>query len=150
MTAVGPIGRLGRWTAGHVRLVVIAWAVVAVGLGALAPKAEHALSGAGWEATGSESVAARDAIDASFAGQGGYALTVAVHGPDTLDATVAEATSLLASDPRVSSVGPPQVSQDGQTVVAEWRRGRKPHRDGARRGRPQGEARRPLGTARRP
>ena len=117
MTAVGPIGRLGRWTAGHVRLVVIAWAVVAVGLGALAPKAEHALSGAGWEATGSESVAARDAIDASFAGQGGYALTVAVHGPDTLDATVAEATSLLASDPRVSSVGPPQVSQDGQTVL---------------------------------
>ena len=117
MTAVGPIGRLGRWTAGHVRLVVIAWAVVAVGLGALAPKAEHALSGAGWEATGSESVAARDAIDASFAGQGGYALTVAVHGPGTLDATVAEATRLLASDPRVSSVGPPQVSQDGRTVL---------------------------------
>ena len=80
MTAVGPIGRLGRWTAGHVRLVVIAWAVVAVGLGSLAPRAEHALSGAGWEATGSESVAARHSIDASFAGQGGYALMVAIHG----------------------------------------------------------------------
>jgi RND superfamily putative drug exporter len=94
---VGPIGRLGRWTAGHVRLVVIVWAVVAVGLGALAPKAEHALSGAGWEASGSESLAARKAIDASFAGQGGYALMVAVHGTGNLDTTVAEATRRTAA-----------------------------------------------------
>ena len=28
---VGPIGRLGGWTADHVRAVAIAWAVVAVG-----------------------------------------------------------------------------------------------------------------------
>ena len=83
MTAVGPIGRLGRWAAGHVRLVVLVWAVVAIGLGALAPRAEHALSGAGWEASGSESVAAREAIDASFEGQGGYALMVVVHGEAT-------------------------------------------------------------------
>ncbi|HET6600436.1 MAG TPA: MMPL family transporter, partial [Gaiella sp.] len=114
---VGPIGRLGRWTAGHVRLVVIVWAVVAVGLGTLAPKAEHALSGAGWEASGSESLAARKAIDASFAGQGGYALMVAVHGTGNLDATVAEAIRILESDSRVSTVAPPQVSQDGRTVL---------------------------------
>ncbi len=116
-TPVGPIGRLGRWTAGHGRIVVIAWAVVAVGLGALAPKAEHALSGAGWEASGSESAAVREAIDASFAGQGGYALMVAVHGTGNLDATVAEATRILESDSRVSTVAPPQVSQDGRTVL---------------------------------
>jgi RND superfamily putative drug exporter len=114
---VGPIGRLGRWTAGHVRLVVIVWAVVAVGLGTLAPKAEHALSGAGWEASGSESLAARKAIDASFAGQGGYALMVAVHGTGNLDATLAEAIRILESDSRVSTVAPPQVSQDGRTVL---------------------------------
>ena len=55
---VGPIGRLGRWTADHVRtVVVVVWVVVAVALGAFAPRAEHALSGAGWEASGSESVA---------------------------------------------------------------------------------------------
>jgi RND superfamily putative drug exporter len=116
-TPVGPIGRLGRWTAGHGRIVVIAWAVIAVGLGALAPKAEHALSGAGWEASGSESAAVREAIDASFAGQGGYALMVAVHGTGNLDATVAEATRILESDSRVSTVAPPQVSQDGRTVL---------------------------------
>ncbi len=86
------------------RLVVLVWAVVAVGLGALAPRAEHALSGAGWEASGSESVAAREAIDASFEGQGGYALMVVVHGEGDLDTTVAEATRILESDSRVSSV----------------------------------------------
>lgn len=63
MTTLGPIGRLGRYTATHIRLVAIAWALVAVGLGVLAPKVEKALSGAGWEATGSESVAARKVID---------------------------------------------------------------------------------------
>ena len=58
---LGPIGRLGRWTAAHFRIVAAAWVVVAVGLGVFAPRAEQALSGAGWEATGSESVHARDA-----------------------------------------------------------------------------------------
>src|SRR5215212_7413204 len=79
---LGPIGRLGRWTATHFRIVAAAWVVVALGLGVLAPRAEHALSGAGWEATGSESVRARAAIDANFAGLGSYALTVVVHAPD--------------------------------------------------------------------
>lgn len=47
---------------------MLAW--VAVGLGGFAPRVEHALSGAGWEATGSESVAAREAIDRSLGGRG--------------------------------------------------------------------------------
>ena len=115
--SIGPIGRLGRWAAGNVRLVVVLWALVAVGLGALAPWAEHALSGAGWEASGSESVAARDAIDASFAGQGGYALMAVVHGDGDLDSVVAEASRILEADDRVSSVAPPQVSEDGRTVI---------------------------------
>ena len=60
-TTYGPIGRLGRYTATHFRTVAIAWALVAVALGVFAPRVETALSGAGWEATGSESVAARKA-----------------------------------------------------------------------------------------
>ena len=58
---VGPIGRLGRFTATHFRAVVAAWVVVAVGLGVLAPRVETALSGAGWETAGSQSVQARRA-----------------------------------------------------------------------------------------
>ena len=64
----GPIGRLGRYTATHFRTVAIAWASSPSALGVLAPRVETALSGAGWEATGSESVAARKLIDSNFAG----------------------------------------------------------------------------------
>lgn len=60
---VGSIGRLGRWTATHSRAVVAAWVVIAVGFWVFAPRAEKALSGAGWEATGSESVHARQPSD---------------------------------------------------------------------------------------
>ena len=52
----GPVGRLGRYTAANFRVVLIAWALLAVALGFFAPRVETALSGAGWEATGSESV----------------------------------------------------------------------------------------------
>ena len=117
MTEIGPVGRLGYWMAGHVRLVVIAWLVVAAGLGALAPRAEHALSGAGWEASGSESVSARDRIDRAFGGQSGYALTVVVSGGGNLQPAVAGATKILGADGRIASISAPKVSADGNTIV---------------------------------
>jgi RND superfamily putative drug exporter len=46
----------------------VAWAVVAVALGFFAPRFETALSGAGWETTGSQSVQARELIDRNFQG----------------------------------------------------------------------------------
>ena len=79
MTQFGPIGRLGRYTATHFRTVAIAWALVAVVLGVFAPRVEKALSGAGWEATGSQSVAARKVIDKNFQGLSSSALMVVVH-----------------------------------------------------------------------
>jgi len=117
MTAYGPLGRLGAWTAAHFKLVLLTWVAIAVGFGAFAPKAEHALSGAGWEANGSESVAARKAVDASFAGQGSYALLVAVHGQRDLQPAIAQARALLEADPRVSTVAPAQLSRDGRTAI---------------------------------
>src|SRR4051794_39557868 len=74
------LGRLAGWAADHRRLLVIAWGVAILGLGALAPFADRALSGAGWEARGSESAVARDAIERRFPGQGTYALPVVVAG----------------------------------------------------------------------
>ena len=79
MTQFGPIGRLGRYTATHFRTVAIAWALVAVVLGFFAPKVEKALSGAGWEATGSQSVEARKTLDENFGGLSSSALMVVVH-----------------------------------------------------------------------
>ena len=79
--AVGPIGRLGRWTVDHGRGVAIAWIVIAIGFGFFAPKVESALSGAGWQANGSQSVQARALIQKNFAGLSSSALMVVVHSP---------------------------------------------------------------------
>ena len=81
----GPIGRLGGFAADHVRAIAIAWAIAAIVLAAFAPKVETALSGAGWQADGSESVQARALIERSFAGRSSSALTVVVHSPSADD-----------------------------------------------------------------
>ena len=124
---IGPIGRLGHWTAAHFRVVAIAWAVVAVGLGVFAPRAEKALSGAGWEAPGSESVQARKLIDRNFDGAGTYGLTVVVHARDRTVSDPAFARVLravearLGSDPAVTTVVPPRAGTakepSGSTTV---------------------------------
>jgi RND superfamily putative drug exporter len=127
--AYGPIGRLGRWTATHFKLVAIAWAVVAVGLGALAPRVEHALSGAGWEASGSESLTVRETVDREFGGLSSSALMVVVHSTDktasdpAFKAVVAGAQRALEADPRITEVVLPQpgrsISRDGRTAIVQ-------------------------------
>ncbi len=127
MTPVGPVGRLGAWAADHFRAVLVAWIVIAVGLGVLAPRVEHALSGAGWEASGSQSVEARNLIDANFGGQSSAALMVVVHSPDAtvgdpqFTATVDRVVGILRADSRVASVALPRagfsISEDGHTAI---------------------------------
>jgi RND superfamily putative drug exporter len=126
-TSVGTIGKLGRWTAGHFRIVAAAWVLVAVGLGVLAPRAEKALSGAGWQATGSESVHARQLIDKGFNGFGTYGLTVVVHAPGktvsdpAFERVLRAVQARLKSDPAVATVVPPRsgvsISPDRHAAV---------------------------------
>ena len=54
------LARLGAWAAGHLRVVLISGCSCSRLFGAFAPKVESALSGAGWQDSGSQSVAARD------------------------------------------------------------------------------------------
>jgi putative drug exporter of the RND superfamily len=127
MNALGPIGRLGRLAAEHRGRVFVAWALIAVGLGILAPRVETALSGAGWHADGSQSIEAREQIDRNFAGAGSYALRVVVHSPDLVATApefreaVAQSQRLLRHDPAVRGVVPPRpglsISPDGHTAV---------------------------------
>ncbi len=129
MTSYGPIGRLGHFMATHFRTVVIAWAIVAVGLGLLAPRVEKALSGAGWEASGSQSVQARKLIDRNFGGLSSYGLMVVVHSSSTTGAdpafraTVAAVERTLRADPAVRTVVPPRrgisISRDGHTAIVQ-------------------------------
>ncbi|MGV1048505.1 MAG: MMPL family transporter, partial [Solirubrobacterales bacterium] len=127
MTALGPIGRLGRYAASHRRAVFVAWAIVAVGLGFLAPRVETALSGAGWQANGSESVAVREELEAGFGGGGAYALQVAVHSQRLTAAdpafrrSAARVGGVLAADSAVRAVVPPRpgasISRDRHTAI---------------------------------
>jgi len=126
---VGPIGRLGRYTATHFRVVVVGWLVVAIGLGFFAPRVETALAGAGWETTGSQSVQARQLIDRNFHGLSSYALMTVIYSPTrtvsdpAFKRTVARVERVLRANAAVMSVVAPSrgvsISRDGHTAIVE-------------------------------
>ena len=124
----GPFARLGAWAASHFRRVLIGWVLVVLVFGIFAVHVENALAGAGWQASNSQSVAARAIIEKDFSGLGATALQVVIvdhHAPIASDpkaqAAVVKATNVLRSDPRVSTVVPPQagvsLSRDGRTAI---------------------------------
>ena len=107
---VGPIGRLGHYTATHFRIVLTAWLLIAVVLGFFAPRVETALSGAGWEATGSQSVQARQLIDKNFRGLSSYGLMTVLYSPTktvsdpAFQAAITNVERTLRADGAVSTV----------------------------------------------
>ena len=127
VTPVGPLGRLGRWTAAHGRLVAFAWLVLVLPLGILAPQVEHALSGAGWEASGSESVDTRRLVEQEFGGLSSAALTVVLHSDEsTVDGpgfgrAIDRVETILRGHADVASVARPEsgtsISRDGRTAL---------------------------------
>ena len=126
---VGPIGRLGRYTATHFRIVLVGWLIVAIGLGVFAPKVETALSGAGWETTGSQSVQARQLIDKHFHGLSSYSLMAVVHSPTrtasnpAFKSVIQRVENTLRADSAVRAVIPPSpgvsISRDGHTAIVQ-------------------------------
>jgi RND superfamily putative drug exporter len=126
---VGPLGRLGRYTATHFRAVLGVWLVIAVALGFFAPKVETALSGAGWEASGSQSAQARKLIERDFAGLGSYGLMTVVYSPTEtasdpgFRSVVSRVEGTLRASDAVSTVVAPaagvSISQDGHTAIVQ-------------------------------
>ncbi|KQV67772.1 hypothetical protein ASC64_11175 [Nocardioides sp. Root122] len=123
----GPLGRLGLWVTHHRKATALVWLLLVIGLGAFAPKVEANLSGAGWQADGSESVAVRELATDSFGGNASSAIQVVIHstdGPVTKGsgaAVIDEVTTILEDEPRIADVIAPQpgatLSQDGETAV---------------------------------
>jgi RND superfamily putative drug exporter len=136
-THVGPIGRLGRYTATHFRTVLAGWLVVAVVLGFFAPRVETALSGAGWEASGSQSVQARKLLERDFAGLGSYGLMTVVYSPtQTVSApafrsAIARVEQSLRADAAVRTVVAPapglSISRDSHTAIVQAGAARNPN-----------------------
>jgi RND superfamily putative drug exporter len=133
----GPIGRLGRYTATHFRRVLVGWLLVAVVLGFFAPRVESALSGAGWEASGSQSVQARKLVEKDFAGLGSYGLMTVVYSPTqtvgspAFRAVVARVERTLRADRAVRTVVAPapglSISRDGHTAIVQAGAARDPN-----------------------
>ncbi len=126
----GWLARLGAWSGSHLRVVLVAWLLLLGIFGAFAPQVMSALSGAGWQDSGSMSVKARDVIAKDFAGLGSTALQVVVvdkNGPIASDPAaqqvIGRATALLKADKRVSTVVAPQpgmsLSRDGRTAIIQ-------------------------------
>ncbi|MCX3062068.1 MMPL family transporter [Streptomyces beihaiensis] len=122
----GRLGRLGVGATTHLRLVLVLWLAVVAGLGAFAPQVTSALAGAGWQASGSQSVTVRELAREHFGGNASSALQVVVASDKPVSDAAAQkvigkATALLEGDPRVSQVVPPQpgatISRDGKTAV---------------------------------
>jgi RND superfamily putative drug exporter len=126
---LGPVGRLGRYTATHVRIVAIGWLIIAIGLGFFAPRVETALSGAGWETTGSQSVQARNLIDQNFHGLSSYGLMTVIYSPTmtvadpAFESVVAKVEQTLRNDKAVAAVVAPSpgtsISPDGHTAIVQ-------------------------------
>jgi RND superfamily putative drug exporter len=105
------------------------WLLVAVVLGFFAPRVETALSGAGWETTGSQSVQARKLIDRNFHGLSSYGLmTVISSSTETVSdpsfqATIAGVERILRADGAVSVVRAPtagvSISGDEHTAIVQ-------------------------------
>jgi len=123
----GALGRLGLAVLRHGKATAAVWLLVVVGLGAFAPQVESALSGAGWQASGSESVQARTLAQEHFGGNASSALQVVVHssGPALTSpagkAVLAKVESTLRADPRIAAVVGPQpgatLSKDAHTAI---------------------------------
>jgi putative drug exporter of the RND superfamily len=124
----GALARVGTWAAEHLRAVVLLWLVVLAAFGAFAPKVEHALAGAGWQDSTSQSVQARTVVQRDFAGLGSSALQVVVvdhrapiAGDPVARAVLGDVARTLRADPRVSAVELPRpgltLSRDGRTGV---------------------------------
>jgi putative drug exporter of the RND superfamily len=124
---VGALGRLGVWVTDHAKLVTIAWLLAVAGLGAFAPQVEHNLSGAGWQANGSESVEVRELAREHFGGNASSAIHVVVHSTDG-PVTKGEGAEILGAitralegDPRIADVIQPTagatLSPDGTTAI---------------------------------
>jgi len=122
----GLLGRLGSWSVTHKRRVIGVWILVVVILGIFAPHVETALSGAGWQADGSQSVSVRHLAQRDFGGNASSALEVVVHSNTALTSAsathvIAQVEALLKTNASITSVQAPvpgvTVSRDQRTAI---------------------------------
>src|ERR1039458_7751105 len=123
---LGILGRLGAWSVAHKRRVFLTWLLIVVVLGIFAPNVEKALSGAGWQADGSESVAVRQLAQKDFGGQASSTIEVVIQSSSSLTSPAAVSTihnveKMLKENSDISEVVPPvpgiSISTNDKTAI---------------------------------
>jgi RND superfamily putative drug exporter len=120
-----PLASLGRAAHKHRIAVIIGWVIIAVGLGFMAPRLEGALSGAMWEVNGSDSLAARRAIEQNFGGFSSQSAVAVVHsdsltaGDSQFQAKLTDVADIFAAEPALAPAAPPVISQDGHSAMVQ-------------------------------
>ena len=124
---VGPLGRLGRWAADHVRAVALTWLVAALVLGAFAPQVGPCALGRRLGGVGIGIGAGAPARAGELGGLSSQAFMVVVHsdmqstGDPAFRQVLASVTTRLRASDTVASVVPPRpgatVSRDGHTAI---------------------------------
>lgn len=112
-------------------MVVLVWCLLAAGLATQFPRLHDELSGAGWEALGSESVDVRAAVEEDFDVPSSYAILAVVRGDvgaeSARDTAIRRAAAVLRADPAVAGVSSPRtlgtISPDGRTAIVVGRAG---------------------------
>jgi RND superfamily putative drug exporter len=122
----GILGRLGAWSVAHKRRVFLTWLLIVVVLGIFAPNVEKALSGAGWQADGSQSVAVRQLAQKDFGGQASSAIEVVIQSSSSLKSPAAVSTihnveKMLKGNSDISEVVSPvpgiSISRNDKTAI---------------------------------
>ncbi|MTD43746.1 MMPL family transporter [Conexibacter sp. W3-3-2] len=112
-------------------MVVLIWCLLAAGLATQFPRLHDELSGAGWEALGSESVDVRAAVEEDFDVPSSYAVLAVVQSDagaeNARDTAIRRASAVLRADPAIAGVSSPKalgtISPDGRTAIVVGRAG---------------------------
>ena len=124
----GPLATIARWSVAHKKAVMLIWLVVVIAAAPLAIGLSSALSGAGWDAQGSEAEKVRQELRTDFPEVGGEAAmivvqqpTSVVENPETVAMLAAGAATAPGSTGAMNPLEMPMesglISQDQKTAI---------------------------------
>ena len=127
-THAGLLGRLARFSVAHRRPMVVVWLLVTLGAAPLALTLTSALSGAGWEAQGSDAQIVRDELRRDFPDAGAESAIVVFRQTDSFQKSPEALTDFVANLSKAPGVAgavdplsmPPEaglVARDGRTAL---------------------------------
>jgi RND superfamily putative drug exporter len=124
----GPLASIAKFSVARKKTVMLIWLVVVLAAAPLAISLTKALSGAGWEAQGSEAQIVRDELRKNFPQLGAEAAMIVVHQNETVSTNSADVAALvkgaMTAEGSAGVINPLEmpkesglISPDGKTII---------------------------------